>query len=601
MSDVKINGAGPAATPTPVDGQSKGTGGALGLGIDIGVVVDPSAGTAYETPAYEVDTYDSSQRPADNDDRADRDDATARSGRNPFDQLRRARAEVKPRRLAQEGLGMDTELDPSFESLGKLAQMQGKLGADEAEAFAKLNKGMTMLTGDGQDARGGKLKLDGGKLETLAQKMLAHSGQYANEHFEAFAKMHARFLAGGKGNIQAFVQRVLRESYLIQNQLLFDYAAKVRHYNDLKKLTREKLMKAREAKTAWRSQKDALSEGERFLADPSFPWEELDNDNGTWHGVPMTEDDVASWEAVNEAAAKAMSGGAGDDYDAVYGKSFLTADDKDVLETMKEKKGFWGTGTDNYIRDHMSDLLPLISKMNQDDLKKYLAPIIEILSGGNADEKELLEIFGYLTPTQFLYTVAGDIDPEHYASLFEVDGKGIAGAAAGAYAGALAGGVAGGLGVLVGAVAGGIGATFLAGGPFNDEEKAELGLLARKAGRKVAEAAGVEFSGELTPEKAARLLGALHARRKAQDDGVKSANRAVPATGSPKQIRTIEQMETYIEELESNLNSIGDDAQLANVDLQNALQKQQHTLQMLSNMAKMLHDTAMSIVRRMGS
>jgi hypothetical protein len=45
------------------------------------------------------------------------------------------------------------------------------------------------------------------------------------------------------------------------------------------------------------------------------------------------------------------------------------------------------------------------------------------------------------------------------------------------------------------------------------------------------------------------------------------------------------------------LNTVGDDAQLTYVDLQNMLQKQQQTLQMLSNISKMLHDTAMSIIR----
>lgn len=59
-------------------------------------------------------------------------------------------------------------------------------------------------------------------------------------------------------------------------------------------------------------------------------------------------------------------------------------------------------------------------------------------------------------------------------------------------------------------------------------------------------------------------------------------------------------LDRYIKELEQQLNTIGDDAQLANVDLQNALQKQQQTLQTMSNISKMLHDTAMSVIRKMG-
>ena len=60
MSDVKVTG--PAApTPTPASTTASpgpaGAPGALGLGIDIGVVVDPAADAAYETPVYEADGY----------------------------------------------------------------------------------------------------------------------------------------------------------------------------------------------------------------------------------------------------------------------------------------------------------------------------------------------------------------------------------------------------------------------------------------------------------------------------------------------------------------------------------------------------------------
>jgi hypothetical protein len=70
--------------------------------------------------------------------------------------------------------------------------------------------------------------------------------------------------------------------------------------------------------------------------------------------------------------------------------------------------------------------------------------------------------------------------------------------------------------------------------------------------------------------------------------------------GAGGNIETKADLETYIQGLEEKLNSVGDDAQLANVDLQNMLQKQQQTLQMMSNISKMLHDTAMAIIRKIG-
>ena len=55
-----------------------------------------------------------------------------------------------------------------------------------------------------------------------------------------------------------------------------------------------------------------------------------------------------------------------------------------------------------------------------------------------------------------------------------------------------------------------------------------------------------------------------------------------------------------IKKWEEKLNGLGDDAQLANVDLQNILHKQQQTLQMMSNISKMLFDTAQSVIRKVG-
>jgi hypothetical protein len=65
-------------------------------------------------------------------------------------------------------------------------------------------------------------------------------------------------------------------------------------------------------------------------------------------------------------------------------------------------------------------------------------------------------------------------------------------------------------------------------------------------------------------------------------------------------VKSLRDLEDEIARWETKLNSIGDDAQLANVDLQNILQKQQQTLQMMSNISKMLFDTAMSVIRKIG-
>ncbi len=63
---------------------------------------------------------------------------------------------------------------------------------------------------------------------------------------------------------------------------------------------------------------------------------------------------------------------------------------------------------------------------------------------------------------------------------------------------------------------------------------------------------------------------------------------------------SLEEWRAYVSDLEQQLSTVGSDAQLATIDLQNSLQKQQQTLQTMSNMAKNLHDTARAVIRKVG-
>jgi len=58
----------------------------------------------------------------------------------------------------------------------------------------------------------------------------------------------------------------------------------------------------------------------------------------------------------------------------------------------------------------------------------------------------------------------------------------------------------------------------------------------------------------------------------------------------------INALDTGTEVLDEMLASAGDDSQMANIDLQNTLQKQQQTLQTLSNILKSQHDTLKAII-----
>lgn len=76
----------------------------------------------------------------------------------------------------------------------------------------------------------------------------------------------------------------------------------------------------------------------------------------------------------------------------------------------------------------------------------------------------------------------------------------------------------------------------------------------------------------------------------------------VPSGGPPHPPGSVNpaNIANAIRQWEEKLSSVGDDAQLANIDLQNKLQQQQQTLQTISNVSKMLNDTALAIIRKIG-
>ena len=71
-------------------------------------------------------------------------------------------------------------------------------------------------------------------------------------------------------------------------------------------------------------------------------------------------------------------------------------------------------------------------------------------------------------------------------------------------------------------------------------------------------------------------------------------NQAKNLSGSEKA-----KIEQRIRSKEKEVTTADDDAQLANIDLQNTLQKVQQLLQMMSNISKQLHDTAMAVIRNL--
>lgn len=73
-----------------------------------------------------------------------------------------------------------------------------------------------------------------------------------------------------------------------------------------------------------------------------------------------------------------------------------------------------------------------------------------------------------------------------------------------------------------------------------------------------------------------------------------------PFVLGPVVVQSAEQWRKELKKWEDELASIEKDAQLANIDLQNALAQQQKTVQAMSNVSKQLHDQAMAIIKKIG-
>ena len=71
-------------------------------------------------------------------------------------------------------------------------------------------------------------------------------------------------------------------------------------------------------------------------------------------------------------------------------------------------------------------------------------------------------------------------------------------------------------------------------------------------------------------------------------------------SASPGEVRefTIQDLEEESKDWEEKLNSIGDDAELADIDLQGTLDKQQETIDMLAAMGKVQRDTADTVIKK---
>ncbi|MBI5511676.1 MAG: hypothetical protein HY903_23210 [Deltaproteobacteria bacterium] len=600
-------------------------------------------------------------------------------------------ADVAPRVLG-DGVGVDRDLAPDAKVLGRLNELESaaaklgdaKSGLKEAllAAAAKIRGGLMLTLADGVGAHvGDKTQVPRPLVASAAEGMMAakDEAKMLQAMQGALYAQKAHFPLGM--DINAFVQAVLRESYLLQNEILKDYADKVKFYNDMKRKIRDKLKVARDLQIALKDGGDVPAY--LWWVDPKSGDESNYRDQSGVEGLEAAESAQGTGGAENDKTT-----GPGDDTPTVEvsatffeaGSTFPPPATADGVLALQRLCGFlrdqggsgvgaadlwkmmsaiwqgndkgvapyadnagaararsfffdipgwsstWNGGNDMMVAfadclaknvSQLSDadaavLVQTMAEANLDgkrggDAGKeggsriFLAFLAEHMTDGqleslkagsspqvwntfqeaarvdaSANAKSPMDLTGRIRKWADAYDSLPDVlktDPlSEVGRLYaEVLVHGAPGAAADMLA------------------------AKLRSMPTKDVQAFASAMVAASGGLDLGKTIFGEGNLEVTPPSAPSA-GDPPPTSTPSSGG--SGAGAGDVSGQPADRGAY--VEAYVKGLEETLQGAGEDAQLANVDLQNALQQQQQMLQMLSNVSKMLHDTAMSIIRKIG-
>lgn len=351
-------------------------------------------------------------------------------------------------------------------------------------------------------------------------------------------------------DINAFVQWVLRESYLQSTEDLYYYAEKVQYYNDVKESIRNELADMNEILAGMAGMDESAE-----IPSGSFSEQEFETNYvpGAESSSAAASDEELAAVAAQQAETERMK-----ELAAQYEED-LTAGGKETEKSYSKKMTINKGDAADIASDWVDEMIEWFESLSP---KAQEALMTEWQESGfsvsiSAGEQDFGNEQTYTGKESFTKMAEGSTD---YAAYFAACGAELA-----------------------------------------DEIKAMGNTDDEEAGDPEWE--NVQIStGKMT---ATEVYGAkIDMPQELQDIGYESGmdveDLLEGGDGSSNVVSTKAELEAYIAELEEQVSTVGDDAQLANVDLQNMLQKQQQTLQMLSNISKTLYDTAMSIVRNMG-
>lgn len=503
-------------------------------------------------------------------------ETTRSTGENPFAALAAGavRVDGSTLRLADSADATSESVEPSLEMMHLVSNLEAELATRGVWSAERIRNGMMQTTYDAQEDRVARTGVSREDSEALATKLIDRPTTG-----DAKAVMNAQewhipvsgYFKGG--DVNAFVQQVLRECYLLGNLDLQMYGERVKSLNEMKKKIREEADRARKVKSDWAAQ----AQGDANWVSPTV-YETVKVDGAQMALIPGAYADVqATANAAGHLAGSDAVAGAPRASGFFAAGSSLESGDSALMESI----GFYGA--DSIQKNYLKELAGIIPKMNASDVQQYLLPVLrELLDAGH--HGSIVQLFRSMTDEQVMMVVANGISPEAMRRLENKE---------------------------FGEITARIRTAELNLMP--DAEHVPGTVVTQLEARKVwsdyeakKNPARPEDNGSLARLGHARdgSLSRYDAQRRLPSDtaGAQTATTEGPSEQTPPStVDTVEKMEAYVKYLEEQMNSVGDDAQLANVDLQNCLQKQQQTMQMMSTISKMLHEVTMAIIRNMNS
>ncbi len=190
------------------------------------------------------------------------------TGPNPFTTLRAAAGQdATPRFFLADAVAMEQELGPETRRLVLLGALeiaaQARGDAKARDAVAKARVGTQLVMADDDAIAAETLGQAHGAAKTVGQKLVEHISELKSDK-------QAKVLLTGQAksasasfppnmDANAFVQAVLRESYMLQNDIVKDIAMELDAVNKQRKAYRDKIARLRELKAKL---KDGLTDEE---------------------------------------------------------------------------------------------------------------------------------------------------------------------------------------------------------------------------------------------------------------------------------------------------------------------------------------------------